>query len=506
MSFKPAIFGASTLVFLASSAGADVNAKDIWADWKAYMSSVGNVIEATETMSGDTLKITDLKLSMPMPEVDGNFEMSFDTMSFVQNGDGTVSLVFPKTMPMEFSATNPDGGIVSGTLEYTMGNMDMRVSGDPSVMTYDYSTDEIKVALTELTIEDEALASEDIKISMTAQDLQGQTIMEPGALRKIAQTMTMGTTSYQVMFNAPDDEGAVNIDGTVTSFNYNGDTFLPSAMDPENVAAALQDGFALAGSFGYTGANTNFTFSDGRDTMSGSSSSDAAAIGVQMSKDKLQYNGSSKGVKFALRGEEIPFPIDASFGEVAFNLMVPVSKSDAESDFALGITLGDFETSDILWSLVDGEKVLPRDPATISFDVTGKAKMLVDFFDPEQMIALEDGEMMPAEVTALSLNNLLVSAAGAKLSGTGDFTFDNSDLESFGGIPKPTGGVKLNLVGGNGLMDKLVQLGVLPQEQAMAGRMMMGLFTRPGPGDDEVNTSIDINEQGHILANGQRLK
>jgi hypothetical protein len=185
---------------------------------------------------------------------------------------------------------------------------------------------------------------------------------------------------------------------------------------------------------------------------------------------------------------------------------MPLAKSDEPSDFAFGLTLGDFVTSDDLWSMFDPSKVLPRDPATISLDLTGKAMMLLDLFDPDQMEAVENGEVMPAELNAITLRKLLVSVAGAELSGTGDFTFDNNDLESFDGFPKPTGGIDIALVGGNGLMDKLVQMGLLPEEQAMGARMMMGLFTRPGEGDDSLTSKVEINAEGHILANGQRVQ
>jgi hypothetical protein len=35
---------------------------------------------------------------------------------------------------------------------------------------------------------------------------------------------------------------------------------------------------------------------------------------------------------------------------------------------------------------------------------------------------------------------------------------------------------------------------------------MMGLFTRPGEGPDSLTTKVEINEQGHVLANGQRIQ
>ena len=73
-------------------------------------------------------------------------------------------------------------------------------------------------------------------------------------------------------------------------------------------------------------------------------------------------------------------------------------------------------------------------------------------------------------------------------------------------MPKPTGSLDLTLVGGNGLIDKLVAMGLLPEEQAMGARMMMGLFAVPGDGEDSLKSKLEINEDGHVLANGQRLK
>jgi hypothetical protein len=36
--------------------------------------------------------------------------------------------------------------------------------------------------------------------------------------------------------------------------------------------------------------------------------------------------------------------------------------------------------------------------------------------------------------------------------------------------------------------------------------MMMGLFARPGPGEDELVSKIEVTEDGQVLANGQRIK
>ena len=73
-------------------------------------------------------------------------------------------------------------------------------------------------------------------------------------------------------------------------------------------------------------------------------------------------------------------------------------------------------------------------------------------------------------------------------------------------MPRPTGGIDLKLVGGNGLLDNLVNMGILPEQQSMGARMMMGIFARPGDGPDSLTSKIEINAAGQVLANGQRIR
>ena len=112
---------------------------------------------------------------------------------------------------------------------------------------------------------------------------------------------------------------------------------------------------------------------------------------------------------------------------------------------------------------------------------------------------------MPAELYELTLNTLVVDAVGAMLTGEGAFTFDNSDMQTFPGMPRPQGQLTAELSGANGLLDKLVAMGIVPEDQAMGARMMMGMFAVPA-GDDKMTSTIEINEQGHISANGQRIQ
>ncbi|MBV6637329.1 MAG: hypothetical protein KI788_15675, partial [Mameliella sp.] len=97
-------------------------------------------------------------------------------------------------------------------------------------------------------------------------------------------------------------------------------------------------------------------------------------------------------------------------------------------------------------------------------------------------------------------------AVGAMVKGSGAFTFDNSDLQTFGGVPRPEGKLDVSIAGANGLVDSLISMGLLPEEDAMGFRMMMSMFTVPGEDPDTATSTIEINAEGHVLANGQRIQ
>jgi hypothetical protein len=111
----------------------------------------------------------------------------------------------------------------------------------------------------------------------------------------------------------------------------------------------------------------------------------------------------------------------------------------------------------------------------------------------------------PAQLEALTVNELRLAVAGALLTGGGAFTFDNADTTTFDGMPAPDGTINLSLKGGNALLDTLVSMGLVPQDQAMMARMMTGMIARPGAEADELVSEITVRPDGTILANGAPL-
>lgn len=489
-----------------SAAFADVSPQDVWGDWKAYMQGFGYEVTASEATSGGVLTVSDISTSMTLPEDEGTVKLSVGEMSFTDNGDGTVTVSMPASQDMNVNVMPTGDEPVDITLDYTNDGFQMVVSGTPAEMAYAYSAGAVGVSLKSLVVEGETIPVGAAKIAI--RDLNGTSSVKVGNLREISQVMKAGAITYNLDFANPDNAGELlKLNGALGLLTFDGTVAMPMGdFDPNNMAAMLDAGFVVDGAYGYTGGNMNFQFIDGSDNVQGSSSSDSGNFEVAITREMLKYVVSSKGQKVNFMGGDVPFPVDFSFGEMLFKLVMPVSKTDDMQDFALGVTLGDFVTSDMIWGMLDPGGQLPHDPATVAFDLTGKAKLAFDMMDPEQMAAAESGEIgIPGEVESLALNNLEVTAAGASLTGTGAFAFDFPTLLMSQGMQGTDGALDLKLSGANGLMGKLSEMGLLPEDQAMGAQMMLGMFAVPA-GEDMYSSKIELKADGQVLANGQRLK
>ncbi|KIC09404.1 hypothetical protein RA19_15425 [Leisingera sp. ANG-M1] len=496
---------AAVVVISAQGALADVSAQDVWADWKAYLTSTGYSVSGNESVSGSTLTVTDVSMVMPIPEEDGSGTVSFPEIQFVENGDGTVNVLLPAEFPMGFDFSG-DGESFSGKLIYAHDGSPMTVSGDAENMTYGYSSSKVTMTLDALTADGEAIPADVAKVLIVMNDVATQTDMKIADARSYDQTLTASSLTYDMGFNDPesDDKGAFK--GALQGLSFSGTSTVPTGLEGPDMQALLAAGFAFDGTFTFTGGNGSVSGVDGRDNFAMESSSQGGSIAVAMNKQNLTYDVSQTGTNVTISGSEIPFPLALSMAETGFKLMMPLAKSDEEQDFALGITLRDFAVPEMLWGMVDPTGQLPHDPATVILDLAGKGKVLFDLFDPEAMVAVESGDEQPGELNALTVKQLQVSAAGAELTGTGDFTFNNEDLVSFDGMPAPSGAANLKLVGANALIDKLIGMGLMSDSDAMGARMMMGMLAVPGEGEDTLTSKIEISEDGQIHANGQRIK
>ncbi len=494
----------------ATTAFADVTAAEVWGDWKEYMTNFGYEISATENMSGKTLTVSDIVMTVEIPDTDQDIGFNMGTVTFTETGDGSVSVTLPESMPMNMDFEAAPGENISLEAAITQSGFNMIVSGESGDMNYIYGAASIGMNISKFEVtgvKGDAPTVNNVSFAMN--DVSGSThaTMKDG-MRSYDQATKSSGMVYTIDVAGPEsDPGVLKMKGNIADIVANAVVSMPDGIKGQfatNMPAAIEAGFAMNGGYTFGAGQSTFNFAADEGVIDGTSSSEGGTLDVAMSAaEGLVYGGTSNGLKVNVTVPQLPMPIDMTMAESGFKLAMPITAGEELKDFGLGIRMIDFTIPDIAYAMIDPMGQLPRDPATIELDLSGDVKLTHDLMDEKAMAQL--GEMAPGELHAAKVNTLTVRAAGAELTGDGAFTFDNTDLASFDGVPRPQGVLNLMLVGGNGLLDKLVAMGFVPEDQAMGARMMMGLFAVPA-GDDVLTSAIEVNEQGHVLANGQRLK
>ncbi|WP_373355392.1 hypothetical protein [Pseudoroseicyclus sp. CXY001] len=482
-----------------SAAWADVTADDVWATWQEAISAYGDgmITMADPVRDGDTLTIDDI--SVEFEDDDVHVSADVGTIVLTENGDGSVSVTVPESYEMTFGqAANVD--LNRAVISVSNAGLDMQVSGTPEEMTYTFSADSYDFALVELYD-----AGEPVEAEGTARliGLSGSaTMSEDEALQHVASDINADTLELFLDINDP-GEVVANLAGQISNVALRQDTTTPLDMattEPEEMFAA---GFATDLAVSAGAGEMIYSWEDGSDTASGAYAAESSSLALTLNASEFALEEQANGVVFQLVSGSMPLPLDVSVAELGFSLGMPVSATEEPAEIGASLTIDQLALNEEIWMMADPAGALPHDPMTLIFKLSGVGKLLVDLSDPTAAMGM--GNDMPGELYQLNLDQLTVKLVGASIEGTGAFTFDNSDLTTFQGMPRPEGEAVFNIEGLNALIGKLAEMGLVPQDQLMGARMMLGLFTE-SVGEDALQSTITVTPDGSVLANGQQLR
>lgn len=500
---------AFAIVAMTGQAWADVTPEQVWSEFQEYMQSFGYEMTATEAMEGSTLTVSDITMTFPVPEEEGTaVRLEMPPLTYAEQGDGSVLVSYPEQSDVTVHLIEDDETAGEFVISLTQKDFGVTVSGSQGDMLYTYSAESILMELTRATAEGEEITRDMLSATATMGPLDGTTSMtQSDGLRRLEQDVTLGDLAYNLDFSNPDDSDENGtLTGQFSGLSSSGVTVLPVDMDYEDPTAMFRNGGSVDVVLKHAGGRNEFSLTESGGTTAGQFSSDGGEFGLAFSEEELTYAISGSGQTVALAGPEIPLPINAELGELGFALTMPLAASEEPQNASLSLVLGDFTMADMLWNIFDPGEVLPRDPATVAFNLDAEVTPNVSLLDSEAMEAMGTGDDLPGELNSLTLSDFVIDMVGAVITGEGAFTFDNSDLETFDGMPRPIGQIDLQASGLNGLLDNLISMGLMPEEDAMGFRMMMSMFTVPGNDPDTMTSTIEINEEGQILANGQRIQ
>lgn len=503
---KRLMSSAAALSLLAGSAWADVTAQEVWDVTRSelLLSGSGDVTIGAEVPIPDGLRIESVAL---LTEEDGvSVSVVIDQITFRELGDGSVSVSWPETIPLTISSVQ-DGQAFEGAGSINQLGAETIVSGFKDALKVTSTQDEVSISFDNLVLPDGedivnlnlVLALKDIETNYTADRPIGSNMV----------SYDYGTTAAEFdmdfAFSVPGQDEGAEMDFDGAGFDLSLKISYPEGIEEFEQAMATGDGIDMAMDYALASmtGNIDITDEDGKGNI-------AMTFGETVSnfifnRDTIGTGFVSKAVDMNVVVPTFPLPLNFKLTELGMDFAMPTGSVEEAQPFNIGIILRDLAVDEIVWNILDPGQVFERGPFTAVLDLAGMGQFAANILDPEQAAALDDMEV-PGTIDSLTLEELNVTGVGASLTGNGAFTFDNTDYETIPDFPRPEGSVFLKLVGGNALLDKLVEMGLIGMDEAMGARMMMGLFANQGEGEDELTSTLEVNEQGHVLANGQRLR
>lgn len=495
-SMKPLKLAGSAAILgllAANPALADVTPEEVWQNWQdLYAVSGSRLTTGSVAREGDTLVITDLKDIVDNATTKS--ELSIGELRLRDSGDGTVEVTMSQEASFSSSTPGSDGGKAMGASgQIKMPGILGTVSGSAQEMAYSFNAPSLDILIE--PSEDGASVG---KVGLLLSDSVSKYKLTGPADAKV---LDGSFDAASAALNIEVIDGETNVAGSLNAADVSGTmagTF--TGIEEEDLADALAKGFEFDTSFGFGALNYEFDITDETGPAKIMGGSEGGMFQMAMNAARMLIVGGGKNVAVSFSGAQLPFPeVNLSYAESGFNMTLPIGKADDPQDFAFLAKIVDLQVSEELWSMFDPTGALPHDPATLVIDTSGQARLTSD------LVASATGAAPEGELHTLSINDLTARVAGAELTGSGAFTFDNTDLTTFSGVPAPTGTLDLKLVGGNGLLDKLVAMGLIGQDEAMGARMMLAMFAKVGAGADELTSQLEFKDK-HFFANGQQLQ
>ena len=485
-------------LLIAAPAVADVTPAQVWDEWQTMLaiSGEGSLTFDNATETGGVLTVTNARIAGDSDE--SSFDIGLGDIAFTDQGDGTVRVTMASSYPM--TITGADGTVV--TLALSQTELVIVASGAPGALTYDVAADTYRINIEEVM--ENGTPAFDGEFAVTLNDLTGTYTVIGTADRNIDYALASASVDLLADVTTPENNGNFVMSGQISALRAAAQVVLPEGFNMSDPSAFSQAGFDFDGNYGYDSATYVInSAADGEDTAIAMTTG-TGDVGVAMSAAELTYDVAAEDISADITSSSAPFPVTISLARYGFGLAMPAQATEEPAAFGLRLELSDLAVNDEVWMMGDPTNALSHDPITLRLDIAGTAKLLFDLFNPDETAAMAEGEA-PGELHSLTLNDLTLNAVGASVTGTGDFTFDNSDMTTFNGFPRPEGSATFDLIGVNKVIDGLISMGVLPQDQAMMGRMMMGMFAQT-VGDDHLKSTIEVTGDGRVLANGQQIR
>ena len=501
----------TTAILSVTQATADITVRDVWDGLRAFYTSTGFEIRATETRLGKELRVRDLMLYKTFTEGDHKrivqISLSLPSLSFTKNNNGTVTIILPKLIPIRLQVDASNGHSFDLQIDYRQNNGIIIVSGQSQKLLYNYAAETTHLETKKIIVDGFDTSVLGLKAILKANKVHASAVLQENTELQFSQTLSIDKLSYIAEMLLPEvPDSTFTLSGSVTDLSFESDTKIPFTGGWHDVMTLIIEKARFESSTTYGSANLEFVSRENGKAGSYSANSLATSSELTLDKKYLLYSSGSSQKALSIQHDNLPFPISLTLKKLSTQFMLPLTIDTKPKAFKLRLNLNQLTISDILWSIFNDKNILPKVPFSFILDLSGNTRTIINIFDRSAFSKLDYQNNMPLELQNVVVEKFHLSGVGAALTATGGFEFDNNDLVTFTGIPRPTGHLEVDMDGGFALLDRLIEMELVPKAQAMGIRMMLPMFTIPGNSNDVLKTLLEITDDGHILANGKRLQ
>ena len=492
------------LVFIPFFAHADLSTRDAWDNLKKLLETGGYRVIGQEVLVGSDLSIKDVQISF---EVDAQTDINFDisSVNLTKNKDGFIHIRLPEEIYVQYLNEDEFGYKTEANILVRARELDFKVSGKLSEILYQLSASSAGFALVELL--DNGVPSPDFSADMefVLADVNSTIRVEGESTIEIKSLFSASGASIKGGLSVHSVPVELNFQYVMGQLKSNSVSNEPKISINENFELALSKGFSSTSNFNFDTSQLNLNATTPSGPLSLSLTTGPSSLTSALSQSGFFIQSDNEQSKFKLDLPAFGSNFELDFQEFSTSLNMPLLAKSGEQQFGMRGNLSGLNLSDTIWNLFDANKLMPDDPASIKFAIEGSTILNDDLtgqaiIENQNLDPLEFGQILRFE-----LKEFLFDALGITVEANGSFEFDNEDLETFEGIPRPMGTASLKIKGSNAFIDRLENMQLLPSETIMGARMILALIMR-ATGDDILLSEFEIDEKGKVYANGQRLR
>lgn len=283
--------------------------------------------------------------------------------------------------------------------------------------------------------------------------------------------------------------------------------------------------------------------------------SSASRTAIRLDRESLRVENVANDLQLAFTATGIPDEARLEIAESWLELALPVAPSAGPGDFRLRAGIRDLALNDILWQLIDRPALLVHTPMTLAVDLSGQvegdlaalialmanarrggaptpdappaetAERQNDAPDVAPMMSdslpsgaddaetdrgatpdpAREGAISPPRLRALAINDLLLSAGGARMSAEGSFHLERANGDGIGADMVPVGSARITMTNLRYLMNRLADLGYLAPDAVAEASAALQIFARPGDEPSTLTSAIRAEPDGHIFINDRPI-